>query len=477
MPGKPTLVWFRNDLRLADNPALHAASLQDSPVLPVFIWDGGRPNLPGSASRWWLYHSLKHLAESLAAKGSSLVVQSGETLEALCRLAEQTGASRLYFNRGYEPEDRLLESRIKERLAGRLEVKSFKGNLLFEPWALANKQGKPYQVFTPFWKQCLTLLRQETPLPAPDGLAAPPAWPECLPLEVLGLAPKLKWAEGFHTMWTPGEAGAAAKLAQFVQSALWSYAHNRDIPNLPGTSELSPHLHYGEISIRQVVAAVQQALAEQPHRSREDADIYLKELGWREFAYHLLHYFPHTVNAPLKEAYRAFPWRHDPEGLKAWQRGQTGYPIVDAGMRQLWRLGWMHNRVRMIAGSFLVKDLLLPWQDGAAWFWDTLVDADVANNALGWQWVAGSGADASPFFRIFNPVLQGEKFDPQGGYIRRWVPELAELPDKWIHQPWKASSAVLQQAGIILGRNYPFPIVDHDEARQSALNAYAKIRS
>lgn len=481
MPASPTLVWFRLDLRLADNPALTAAVRRGGPVIPVFIWapaeDGDWP--PGAASRWWLHQSLNALATELEHRGARLILRQGESLSTLRALVRTTGAGAVFWNRRYEPTLVARDRQVKEALrADGLEVESFNSALLFEPWTVANQAGRPFQVFTPFWRHCLNQPDPPAPDPAPSTLPAPARWPGSEPLAALALEPRPDWAGGLRAAWQPGEAGAAANLRGFLERAFAEYATRRDRPDQPGTSRLSPHLHFGEIGPRQVWHAVKALAAPRglpPAAWRGGR--FLAELGWREFAHHLLFHFPHTPAAPLREEFARFAWRRNAAGLKAWQRGRTGYPIVDAGMRELWSTGWMHNRVRMIAASFLVKDLLVDWREGARWFWDTLVDADLAANTLGWQWTAGCGADAAPFFRIFNPVTQGQKFDPQGDYVRRWVPELARLPAEWIHQPWAAPPEVLTRAGVELGKHYPEPVVRHAIAREVALEALAKIRA
>ena len=472
-----SLVWFRLDLRLADNPALSAA-IQRGAVVPVFIHapDEEAPWSPGGASLWWQHQSLAAFDSSLREIGSQLVIRRGSSLETLLALIKETGATAVFWNRRYEPAVTARDTQIKTTLreAG-LQVESFNGALLHEPWTIQNQSKKPFQVFTPFWKHCLTKPDPAEPLPAAKRLPAPERWPKSLALAELELEPKIKWAEGMRAAWQPGEAGAGKMLKQFLASAFVDYTDKRNRPDLRGTSRLSPHLHFGEISPCQVWHGVRQ-YAEKNGIATWRTSQYLTEVGWREFAHHLLHHFPHTPTEPLREDFKRFPWRKDAAFLKAWQRGTTGYPIVDAGMRELWTTGWMHNRVRMIVASFLVKDLLLSWREGAAWFWDTLVDADLAQNTLGWQWTAGCGADAAPYFRVFNPLSQGEKFDPRGDYVRKWCPELARLPDEWLHQPDKAPPQVLARAGVELGRNYPAPIVSHAIAREVALEAFAKLK-
>lgn len=472
-----SLVWFRLDLRLADNPALVTA-VKRGVVVPVFIHapEEEAPWSPGGASLWWLHHSLTALDSSLREIGSRLILRRGSSLPSLQALIKETGATAVFWNRRYEPAVTARDTQIKTNLRGAgLQVESFNGALLHEPWTIQNQSGNPFQVFTPFWKNCLTKPDPAEPLPAPKNLPAPERWPKARLLEELELEPKINWAEGMRVAWQPGEAGADRMVKQFLASAFVDYTDKRNRPDLRGTSRLSPHLHFGEISPRQVWQVVRR-YAEKNGLMTWRTSQFLTEVGWREFAHHLLHHFPHTPTEPLREDFKRFPWRKDAAFLKAWQRGQTGYPIVDAGMRELWTTGWMHNRVRMIVASFLVKDLLLSWRDGAAWFWDTLVDADLAQNTLGWQWTAGCGADAAPYFRVFNPLSQGEKFDPRGDYVRKWCPELARLPDEWLHQPGKAPVEVLARAGVELERNYPAPIVNHAIAREVALEAFARLK-
>jgi deoxyribodipyrimidine photo-lyase len=469
------------DLRLADNPALRAAIEHGGQVIPVFIWspEEESPWQPGGASRWWLHQSLAALDGQLRVLGSRLVIRRGPTLETLRALAKETRAAAVYWSRRYEPAVIARDARVKEALhQDGLSAESFNAALLREPWTIQNQSGKPFQVFTPFWRHCLAQSDPPEPLPPPRTLAAPAQWPKSLALEELELEPRLKWAEGFRAVWQPGEAGAADNLKQFLAQAFDHYSNQRNRPDLAGTSRLSPHLHFGETGPRQIWhglarMASKRGLPMVAWRSSQ----FLAEVGWREFAHHLVYHFPHTPAEPLRAEFKKFPWRKNAAWLKAWQEGRTGYPIVDAGMRELWATGWMHNRVRMIVASFLVKDFLVDWQEGARWFWDTLVDADLASNTLGWQWTAGCGADAAPYFRVFNPMTQGEKFDPNGDYVRRWCPELAKLPLAWIHQPDKAPADILRAAGVELGRAYPQPVVSHAIAREVALEAFGEVRS
>ncbi|HTO02558.1 MAG TPA: deoxyribodipyrimidine photo-lyase [Opitutus sp.] len=481
-PTAPTLLWFRQDLRLQDNPALAAALARGAPIVPVFILDEtGDGRWPtGAAARWWLHHSLAALDETLRALGSRLLFARGESGKILEELGATTGAGALYWNRRYEPAAIERDSEVERRfIKVGWDVRSFNAALLHEPPTISNRQDRPFRVFTPYWRHCLTL-----PVDAPQRfsartLPAPTTWPYSLLLDELGLLPRTGWDEKFLKTWQPGEKEAARRLARFTSRAIDDYAEERDFPNYDGTSTLSPSLHFGEISPRQVWAAVKaKSKTSGVFPASNGARVFLSEIGWREFAYHLLFHFPTTPERPFRDEFNRFPWADDLDRskLRVWQRGRTGYPIVDAGMRQLWATGWMHNRVRMIVGSFLVKHLRLPWTEGASWFWDTLVDADLANNTLGWQWIAGCGADASPYFRVFSPVLQSRKFDPEGGYVRRWVPELAHLSADQIHAPWEAPAAVLTAAGVRLGETYPRPIVDHAEARDAALAAFKSLR-
>ncbi len=475
-----TIVWFRQDLRLEDNFALAAARLKGGAILPVYIWDetgeGAWP--PGAASRWWLHHSLQRLDESLRGRGSRLVLARGKTAEVLAALIAQSRATAVYWNRRYEPAAIARDKKLKAGLvAAGVEAKSFNSALLFEPHVVQNKSGQPFQVFTPFWRFCQALPVEE-PVRLPAGhLPAIDRWPASLELAELELLPRVNWGAGLMTAWQPGENAAMQRLKRFIAGALKDYAEQRNRPDTAGTSILSPSLHFGEIGPRQIWAAVRELSKDSGvFPVNRGAGVFLTELGWREFACHLLFHFPRTPAEPLRREFAAFPWRKDATQLQAWQQGRTGYPIVDAGMRQLWQTGWMHNRVRMIVASFLVKHLRLSWQEGAAWFWDTLVDADLASNTLGWQWSAGCGAEAAPYFRIFNPILQGGKFDSSGSYVRRWMPELAGLPAEFVHQPWAAPAGILAAAGLRLGKNYPQPMVDHGEARKAALAALQAMR-
>jgi deoxyribodipyrimidine photo-lyase len=479
MSEAPALVWFQHDLRVADNPALNAAAERGAPVIPVFIWAPEEEGhwRPGAASQWWLHGSLAALGAEIEKRGSRLIIRRGAAGAALNDLLAESSASAVFWNRRYEPEatarDRALKSQFEEF---GIDVGIFDGNLLFEPGTIRNGRGEPYRVFTAFWRACLARPVAPRCQKAPEKLRAPGKWPQSLALSELKLEPAADRTGGLRGSWQPGERGAKMQLKRFVKAALRDYSAGRDRPGVVGTSRLSPHLHFGEISPAEVWRTVHNVANDGVVSEQTACDAYLRQLGWREFAYHLLYHFPESAEQCIRPEFAAFPWRTNAKALRAWQQGKTGYPLVDAGMRELWQTGWMHNRVRMVVASFLVKHLLISWQQGAAWFWETLVDADLANNSLGWQWVAGCGADAAPYFRIFNPVIQGEKFDPAGEYVRRWVPELARLPERWIHKPWKAPASKLAEAGLRLGRDYPFPMIAHDEARERALAALKSTR-
>lgn len=443
---KRALCWFRLDLRLSDNPTLNAAAESGYEITPVFIWapeeEGGWP--PGAASRWWLHQSLQSLDTELRRRGSRLVLRRGPSLRTLRRLIRETGARAVFWNQRYEPALLERDTVIQKTLSSEgFHVKSYNSALLFDPEEIRNKSGRPFRVFTPFWKACLSSS-------GPEFIRNPPPikWnrdlPESVPLDTFRLEPKIDWVEGLRNSWQPGEPGAQKLLRRFMGDPINTYTEKRDFPASFGTSRLSPHLHFGEISPNRIRSACLQG-------EKSTSGDFLRQLGWREFAHHLLYHFPDSPDTPLRPQFKHFPWKRDRKGLERWQKGRTGFPIVDAGMRELWATGWMHNRVRMIAASFLVKHLLVSWVEGARWFWDTLVDADLANNTLGWQWAAGCGADAAPYFRIFNPALQTSRFDPHGSYIRNWIPEF-ETPE------------------------YPEPMIDHRAARERALESFASIK-
>ncbi len=477
------VLWFRRDLRLADNPALQAALASGDRLIPLYLHapEEEQPWSPGGASRWWLHHSLKALDGELRERGSRLLILRGPSLDTLRELVAREGVTRLYWNRLYDPATVARDTRIKQALTqDGVACHSFNAALWQEPWQLLNRAGRPYRVFTPYWRACRERMATfGRPLPAPAKLPAFGRRIRSLPLKALELLPRIPWDAGLAEAWSPGEAGAQAQLKRFRRRALAEYECGRDRPDTAGTSRLSPHLHFGEIGPRQILHALSRGRTGKAAADSGGIERYLRELGWREFAHHLLHHFPHTDQAPLDPRFERFPWfRADrrQDDLRAWQRGQTGIPIVDAGLRELWHTGWMHNRVRMIVASLLTKNLGIHWLEGARWFWDTLVDADLPANTLGWQWTAGCGADASPFFRIFNPVTQGRRFDPRGHYVRRWVPELSGLPDADLHAPWEADRVSLESAGIRLGEHYPQPIVDLRASRVRALSLWSRIK-
>lgn len=483
MPAS-SLHWFRDDLRLADNPALSAA-VAHGPTLFLYVLDEGGSRRPlGGASRWWLSCSLAALASALEAKGCELVLMRGDPAAILPRVVETTGVDLVTWSRRYDAQSMALDSSLKAELtAAGTRVESFNAALLNEPWQVATKTGDPMKVFTPYWRAARAVGEPAAPMPAPRRMASLPLPAALAAMAVshaeLALEPtRPDWAGGLRETWTPGEAGAAARLRNFLAGPLDGYGEGRDRPDRASTSRLSPHLRFGEIGPRQIWHATRSAIESgQASAGSSDVEKFLSEVGWREFSYHLLFCNPDLATQNYNRRFDAFPWRRDEPALQRWQRGLTGYPIVDAGLRELWATGWMHNRVRMITASFLIKHLLIDWRQGEDWFWDTLVDADPANNAAGWQWVAGSGADASPYYRIFNPVTQGLKFDTAGRYVRRWVPEIAGLDDSLIHEPWKADAGALRKAGIALGETYPRPIVDLDVGRRRALDALAMTRS
>ena len=476
------ILWFRRDLRTADNPALQAL-LQDGHIpVPVFIHDEPDPDWQtGAASAWWLHHSLGALKQTLQQLGSDLYIYSGDTQRQLAQLIQKTGAEAVYWNRCYEPAFVIRDEAIKKHLRHQgINVYSHSAGLLREPWQHLKKDNTPYRVFTPFWKSLCKIGPSRDPGATPDVLPALPGSKQLhsQSIESLGLLPAIHWDMAFYSHWQPGEDGAWNTIEDFCDTRLNDYKTDRDIPEINGTSRLSAHLHYGEISPLQLWHyLLHRAATDASPGTVPEVEAWLRQLGWREFSQHLLYHFPHTTRQPLDTRFECFPWQTDyAETLAGWQQGRTGIPIVDAGMRELWATGYMHNRVRMIVASLLTKNLLIPWQEGARWFWDTLVDADLANNTMGWQWTAGSGADASPFFRIFNPVLQGEKFDRAGVYVRRWVPELARLENKFIHQPWSAEANTLANAGIRLGKEYPEPVVDLKASRRQALAAWDRVK-
>ena len=482
--ASPCIVWFRDDLRLSDHPALRAASETGRPVICLYVFDEASEALRapsarplGGAARWWLAQSLRALRTRLASLGASLVLRKGPAARIIADLARETEAGSVFWNGIAQAPHQAVADQVAAALGAiGVAARSFPGDLLAAPASIRSKDGRGLRVFTPFWRRVQSLGDPPEPLPAPKALHPLPD-PGGDTLESWGLEPAHPdWAGGLRDSWTPGEISGQQKLGEFLASGVAGYASERDRPDREGTSRLSPHLRFGEISPRQVWHAARFAAAERPALSG-DIEKFLSELGWREFCRHLLFDVPDLADRNLQPAFDAFPWRRDDRALRAWQCGRTGYPIIDAGMRELWRTGVMHNRVRMVVASFLVKHLLIDWREGERWFWDTLVDADAGSNPANWQWVAGSGADAAPYFRVFNPILQGEKFDPDGAYVRRWVPELARLPAALVHKPWSATPIELEAAQVELGKSYPEPIIDHKKGRERALNAYATVRA
>jgi deoxyribodipyrimidine photo-lyase len=474
--GQRAIVWFRKDLRLADHPALDACLQGGMEIIPVFIWDeqeGGNWS-PGSASRWWLHHSLDSLSASIAKLGGSLILARGRASQILPELAQAHQANQVFYGRCYDPAGIATQEAVEEAcdLQG-INTESFNSSLLQEPWETKNGTGKPFQVFTPYWRKSRPIIYREPASYDSRKLSFAKGIPSPSSLAELDLLPEHPWHQKLGNHWKVSEAAAHQQIERTVEEVTHSYATRRNHPSVDGTSRLSPYLAWGQVSPRQICHAVLQAENEGSHRGENK---FLVEIGWREFSYHLLYHFPNISDQPLRPKYASFPWLDDPDNLKRWQFGKTGYPMVDAGMRQLYETGWMHNRVRMIVASFLVKHLLLPWQEGARWFWDTLVDADLASNTQGWQWAAGCGADAAPYFRIFNPITQGDKFDARGEYARKWIPELEKVPKKFVFSPWMAPSSVLAESGVSLGENYPDPCVDHSEARARALAALATLK-
>lgn len=479
-PTSPTIVWLRRDLRLGDNPALHHASKADCPLLIIYIDESkqGDPWSMGAAAKWWLHHSLKSLITDLKPIGGRLRIFQGNPKSIITKLVDDTGADSVLWNRRYEPSSIAKDKALKTYLTSKkINVNSLPGNFCHEPWQVQRQEKFPYKVFTAYWRASLKHKSLDvTPTPRALKSYRGKLVTETS-LKELDLLPSRDWAARFTKEWAPGESGARTMLAGLIKHRISDYQTSRDIPSVEGTSRLSPHLAFGEISPRQINAAVQGALNKKKIVADDNTETFLREIGWREFAGHLIYHFPHTTDEPLDPRFKNMPWtKLVKKDLDRWQQGNTGIPLVDAGMRQLWQTGWMHNRVRMVVGSFLIKNMGYHWLEGARWFWDTLVDADLASNTMGWQWVAGSGADAAPYFRVFNPVRQGERFDPAGDYVREWVPEISGLSNKTIHAPWTASSEELTAANIILGQTYPIPIVDLSTSRLDALARFQQIK-
>ena len=469
------VMWFRQDLRLADNPALTNA-LEDGKTLPIFILDNvnSKEHVNGAASKWWLHHSLSKLNKSLKNK---LCFFIGNPIDILDEIHKQFEISNIFWSRCYEPWRIKRDKKIKKYFNDQnVNVNTFNGSLLWEPWNIAKKDGTPYKVFTPYYRKgCLNSDKPRMPLPAPNLSNLISIDNHDLKIEDLELMPKHNWYNRMISLWSPGEEGAHSKIEEFISNGLNNYKEGRNFPSNKNVSQLSPHLHFGEVSPNQVWYRAK--TKEGKLGIKKDLDHFLSELGWREFSFNLLYHFPFLPKENLQKKFDNFPWDNDKDKLKKWQKGLTGYPIVDAGMQELWQTGYMHNRLRMVVGSFLVKNLLLHWHHGERWFWDCLIDADLASNSAGWQWIAGSGADAAPYFRIFNPITQGQKFDPDGKYTRKYLPVLNDMPDKFLFNPWEAPEDVLRSAGVKLGENYPLPIVEIGSSRQKALEAFATTKT
>ena len=473
-----TVVWYRLDLRTDDHqPLLHAA--KRGPVVPVYIHDTDTDtdtefnNGTGQASKWWLHHSLQALSETLNDLGSPLVFRVGDPKIVLKELCDEVGADQVAMHESTDPRVQSQDDSLDDQLhRSGIELVRFQPDLLWPVGSVLTAAAKPYQVFTPFWNRAYQTPIDE-PANPPERISPPRTTPRHTDLSKLGLLDTIDWASGFRDRWLPGEPNAMVSFKQFIDTKIDHYHLTRDQLNEPGWSALSAPIHFGELSVRRMWSTLSTVSGS---NTNPGIAAYLRQLGWHDFAIHLMNHFPHTVHQSFRPQFDAFPWVPNDEYFSKWKRGMTGYPIVDAAMRQLWAQGWMPNRARMIAASFLCKDLLISWKDGAAWFWDTLVDADLANNNFGWQWTAGCGADAAPYFRVFNPISQGKKFDPQGAYVRTWIPELAQLPNPLIHEPWEASPIELLSAGITLGEHYPHPVVNHAQARIKALEAYAAIK-
>jgi deoxyribodipyrimidine photo-lyase len=468
-----TLVWFRQDLRIKDNPALSYAC-EKGAIIPIYIVDNINTDKPlGGASKWWLHHALVSLNQSL---NNQLQVFEGNPKEIITSLITRYDIEHITWNRCYQPWQISRDKELKEQLTeANVQVKSFNGSLLWEPWEVLKKDGTPYKIYTPYYRRgCLAKPAPRYPIERPSHIHVISSEENnSISIKDLGLLPNIQWDSTIAKHWTPGEEGAADNLQQFLSAPVNDYKEQRNIPDIEGTSKLSPHLRFGEISPNQIWYAAQHAANNQ---ISDDLDCYLSELGWREFSYYLLYHFPTLPTENFNSKFDHFKWREDKTHLAAWEKGKTGYPIVDAGLRELWQTGYMHNRVRMIVGSFLVKNLRIHWSEGEAWFWDCLLDADLASNTASWQWVAGTGADAAPYFRIFNPVTQGQKFDNEGNYVRQYCPELTKLPPKYIHTPWLAPKDILDYAGVELDNTYPNPIVDLKATRESALAAFSALK-
>ena len=466
--------WFRQDLRLSDNPALSAA-IESGDILPIYILDdiNSSDNKMGEASRWWLHHSLSSLNKKL---GGKISFYSGDPKNVFSTLSEQYDVKSIYWNRCYEPWRIKRDKDLKKDLEGKnIHIETHNGSLLWEPWTVLKNDGTPYRVFSPYYKRgCLEALAPREPIQEPSLSNIIPNSFDSSSLDDLDLLPNVGWYKEMENLWIPGEDGAKDKLHLFLDNGLLGYKEGRNFPSRKNVSQLSPHMHFGEVSPNQVWYGAQ--LKEGEKGIDKDLTHFLSELGWREFSYNLLYHFPSLPKENLQKKFDNFPWEANEHYLDRWKKGLTGFPIVDAGMRELWQTGYMHNRVRMIVGSFLVKNLLIHWHEGEKWFWDCLIDADLASNSASWQWVAGSGADAAPYFRIFNPIAQGIRFDPDGEYTKKYLPELKNIPNKYLYNPWEAPQDILAEANIELGKDYPQPIVDLKQSREKALDAFSVIR-
>ena len=476
------IVWLRRDLRLDDNPALCRAIKKHDQIVLVYIFapDEESSWSPGDASKWWLHHSLIAFQDTLNQHNTRLIVKVGDSLQNLIDLCSETNSKDVYWNRLYEPASVARDTRIKTQLTENgIAAHSFNGSLLREPWEVSKDDGSMYRVYTPFSKKYLQLPEIDAPLDLPEKLKSSATHINSVEIGQLSLLPKIKWDSGFFDFWQPGESGAVMLLQDFLEQALFDYAEGRDIPSIDGVSRLSPHLHFGEISPRRIWHEVSfhadQSSNERVGGNQYPTLPYLKQLIWRDFAHHILFHLPHTTDQPFNDKFKNFEWEHDARLIEAWQQGKTGIPLVDAGMRQLWKTGWMHNRVRMLVASFLCKNGLIHWLEGARWFWDTLLDADLANNSMGWQWTAGCGVDAAPYFRIFNPARQGVRFDPVGEYVKKWVPELSPIPAKFIHEPWLCPDIIQRESGVLIGQHYPMPILDLSQTRAEALARFKRL--
>ena len=477
MKQNVSIYWIRQDLRLSDNPAL-TASVKNGSIIPIYILDDKNPkeHKIGSSSKIWLHYSLQKLQKQFDNK---LIFSIGNPEVILTELCQSESISNIFWNRVYEPWSISRDKKIKENMKKEgVEINTFNGSLLWEPWQVLKNDGTPYRVFTPYYRRgCLNANEPRRPLEKPRKIDYFEVKNfKCLTIDQLNLLPKHAWKEKIIETWNIGEKAANKRLDEFVESELNDYKEGRNFPSKKNVSRLSPHLHWGEISPNTVWFKVWD-LNQLGIQHQQDTDTFLSEMGWREFSNYLLYYFPELPRKNLQKKFDNFSWDNNPLFLKAWQKGQTGYPIIDAGMRELWSTGYMHNRLRMIVGSFLVKNLLLHWHEGEKWFWDCLVDANLASNSSGWQWIAGCGADAAPYFRIFNPITQGLKFDADGDYVRKFVPEISLLPNKFLFNPWEAPDDILKKANVKLGENYPKPIVDIKTSRQKALSAFAKLKS